>query len=105
MPSRWAPVAKGTVVMINTPFEDGQKGQHDELPIQEMSQNSHTSRKCLRSRATESRGPLSVKKSDKARISQPSDDVSYGNSWQDVGESDATTTRPAPGVRTKEQAR
>jgi hypothetical protein len=32
------------------------------------------------------------------------DDVSCGNSWHDVGGSDATTTRPGPGIRTKKRA-
>jgi hypothetical protein len=38
-------------------------------------------------------------------ISQPSDDVLYGNSWHGVDGSAATTTKPAPDVRTKKQAR
>src|SRR5205085_1226903 len=44
-------------------------------------------------------------KSEQARVSQPSGDVWCGNSWHDFGESGATTTRPAPGVRTKKRAR
>ena len=92
--------------MIKTPFKEGSTeyprhttapGHVPELPdFPDMTGKSGYS---------EQGYSLSVKKRAKARISQPSDDVWYGNSWHDIGESDATTTRPAPGVRRKKRAR
>jgi len=48
---------------------------------------------------------LSVKNGEKARISQPSDDVWCGNSWHDFDASCATTTRPAPDRQMKKRAK
>jgi hypothetical protein len=48
---------------------------------------------------------ISVEKGEEARISQPSDDVSCGNSWHDFGGSDATRTRPGPDMPMKKRAR
>src|SRR6266566_6221433 len=53
----------------------------------------------------EQRPPLSVEHCNEARISQPSGDAWYGDSWHDFGGSDATTTRPAPSAPTKRWAR
>jgi len=89
--------------MIRAPFEEGPKSKQDKAPIQEMSRNSDTSRKCLGSLAYRSDGhQTQEEKGEKARISLLSADVWYGNSWHDFGESDATTTRPAPGARMKD---
>jgi hypothetical protein len=41
-------------------------------------------------------------KGEEARFSRRTFDVCYGKSWHDFGESWATTTRPAPGTRTRE---
>jgi hypothetical protein len=92
--------------MIKTPFEAGQKSKQDEPPIQEISWKYQSSRKFLGSLAYRYDGyQTQVEKGEEARISQPSGDVWYGNSWHDFGESDATTTRPEPGARTKKRAR
>ena len=92
--------------MIKTPFEVGQKSKQDEPAIQEISRNSATSRKFLGSLAYRYDGyQTQVEKGEEARISQPSGDVWYGNSWHDFGASDATTTKPEPGERTKKRAR
>ncbi len=92
--------------MIKTPFEAGQKSKQDEPPIQGISWNSETSRKFPGSLAYRYDGyQTQVEKGEEARISRPSGDVWYGNSWHDFGDSDATTTRPAPGARTKKRAR
>jgi len=46
-----------------------------------------------------------VEKSDEVRISQLSGDAWYEKSWQSFDDSDATTTMPGLGGRTKKRAR
>src|SRR5712691_12228474 len=92
--------------MIKTPFEAGQKSKQDEPAIQEISRNSETSRKFPGSLAYRFNGyQTQVEQGEQARISQPSGDVWYGDSWHDFGGSDATTTKPAPKAPTKKRAR
>jgi hypothetical protein len=88
--------------MRRTPFDERHKSQQDELRIQEISQNSQTSGKSA-NRCDGEQAPM--EKEEPASISQLSDDVWCGNSWQPVDGSDATTTRLEPGVQTKKRAR
>jgi hypothetical protein len=80
----------------------------DEPPIQEMSRNSGTSWNfpgSLGSLRTDPPDHGRVEQGERAKISQFSDDVSYGNSSHDVGDGDATTTRLTPGVPMQKGAR
>jgi hypothetical protein len=92
--------------MIKTPFEQRLKEQTrrpaDSGHVAELRDFRDMSGKS----GSRAHGPqMLMKKRQEASISQPSDDVWYGNSWQDVGGNDATTTKPGPGVRTKKWAK